>query len=155
MMQSEKKITREDALEIIKKFAKEYRKELEQIANEKGLVIQSYQNRRFDSDFLTVQKVIESGLLGEIYEIEMGFDYYRPEVPLMFDKYIPVFGIWYGHACHTLDQVLSYFGTDYDKITYDVRQLLGEGRMNDYFDIDMFYGNLKVSIRSSYFRIKH
>ena len=52
-----------------------------------------------------------------------------------------------------------------DRITYDVRQLLGEGRMNDYFDLDFFYdkgtdqydvmpGGLKVSIKSSYFRAK-
>lgn len=129
-------------------------KELYKLSYEKGLTIQAYQNRRFDSDFLTVQKVIESGKLGEVYEIEMGFDYYRPEVPLSVDMYYPVYGMYYGHGCHTIDQVLSYFGTNYDKVVYDVRQLTGNGRMNDYFDIDMFYGNLKVSIKSSYFRIK-
>ncbi len=59
----------------------------------------------------------------------------------------------YGHACHTVDQVLSYFGEP-DDIRYDVRQLLGKGRMNDYFDLDFFYGNMKISIKSSYFRIK-
>ncbi|MEO2685641.1 Gfo/Idh/MocA family oxidoreductase, partial [Enterococcus faecium] len=32
--------------------------------------------------------------------------------------------------------------------------LLGKGRMNDYFDLDFFYGNMKISIKSSYFRIK-
>lgn len=26
--------------------------------------------------------------------------------------------------------------------------------MNDYFDVDLYYGNLKISDRSSYFRIK-
>lgn len=31
----------------------------------------------------------------------------------------------YGHACHTVDQVLSYFGEP-DDISYDVRQLLGK-----------------------------
>ena len=34
-------------------------------------------NRRFDSDFLTVQKVIESGKLGDILEVEMHYDYFR------------------------------------------------------------------------------
>ena len=56
-------------------------KELFALAKEKGLFIQAYQNRRFDSDFLTVQKVIESGKLGELLELEMHFDYYRPQVP--------------------------------------------------------------------------
>lgn len=35
-----------------------------------------------------------------------------------------------------------------------MRQLLGIGRMNDYFDLDFYYGATKVSIKSSYFRIK-
>ena len=56
-------------------------KELFALAKEKGLFLQCYQNRRFDSDFLTVQKVIESGVLGDILEVEMHFDYFRPEIP--------------------------------------------------------------------------
>jgi predicted dehydrogenase len=52
-----------------------------------------------------------------------------------------------------LDQVISVFGKP-DRVVYDVRQLLGEGRLNDYFDIDLFYGVLKVSIKSSFFRLK-
>jgi predicted dehydrogenase len=52
-----------------------------------------------------------------------------------------------------LDQVISYFGKP-DHIHYDVRQILGPGRMNDYFDLDLYYGGLKVSIKSSYFRLK-
>ena len=35
-----------------------------------------------------------------------------------------------------------------------MRQLLGEDRLNDYFDIDLYYGVTKVSVKSSYFRIK-
>lgn len=122
------------------------------LAKEKGLVIQCYQNRRYDSDFLTTQKVIESGVLGDILEVEMHYDYYRPEVPenTTFSKEESYL---YGHACHTLDQVLSYFGEP-ENVHYDVRQLLGEGRMNDYFDLDLYYDKLKVSVKSSYFRLK-
>ncbi|MCR3759435.1 oxidoreductase [Clostridium felsineum] len=128
-------------------------KEVFKLAKEKGLIVQPYQNRRFDSDFLTVQKVIESGKLGELLEIEMHFDYYRPEVPESINNFNPHSSYLYGHACHTLDQVISYFGKP-DNIHYDVRQLLGTGRMNDYFDLDLYYGVLKVSVKSSYFRIK-
>lgn len=118
-----------------------------------GLVAQCYQNRRFDSDFLTVQKVIEEGKLGELLEIEMHFDYYRPEVPEAIQKAEFYQSYLYGHGCHTIDQVISYFGKP-DRINYDVRCLLGPGRFNDYFDVDMFYGNLKISVKSSYFRVK-
>lgn len=128
-------------------------REIFDYAKSKGLYVSAYQNRRFDSDFLTVQRVIESGKLGELLEMEMHFDYYRPEVPESAHEFKPEYSYLYNHACHTLDQVISYFGRP-DKIHYDVRQLLGEGRMNDYFDLDLYYGTLKVSVKSSYFRIK-
>lgn len=51
------------------------------------------------------------------------------------------------------DQAISFFGKP-DKVVYDVRCLLGNNKMNDYFDLDLFYNNMKVSIKSSYFRIK-
>ena len=123
------------------------------LAEKKGLYCSAYQNRRYDSDFLTVQKVIESGKLGELLEMEMHYDYYRPEVPERADSFSPSSSYLYGHGCHTLDQVISCFGEP-DRIRYDVRQLLGQGRMNDYFDIDMYYKNVKVSVKSSYFRVK-
>lgn len=123
------------------------------LAKEKGLMIQCYQNRRFDSDFLTTQKVIESGKLGDLLEVEMHYDYFRPEIPESANEFSAIDSYLYGHGCHTLDQVISYFGAP-DSINYDVRQLLGSGRMNDYFDVDMYYGVVKVSVKSSYFRIK-
>ena len=128
-------------------------KEIFRIAAEKNLVVQCFQNRRFDSDFLTVQKVIEEGKLGELTELEMHFDYFRPEVPVAKKEYAMGDSFLYTHACHTLDQVISYFGMP-DKVVYDVRQLMGKCRMNDYFDLDLFYGNMKVSVKSAYFRIK-
>jgi predicted dehydrogenase len=127
--------------------------ELFQYAITKGLILQCYQNRRFDSDFLTVQKVIESGKLGDLLELEMHYDYFRPYTPESVHEYRKPDTYLYGHGCHTIDQVISYFGKP-DSIHYDVRQLLGENRMNDYFDLDMYYGVLKVSVKSSFFRVK-
>ncbi|WP_097290751.1 Gfo/Idh/MocA family oxidoreductase [Escherichia coli] len=54
-------------------------KELFALAKSKGLTVTPYQNRRFDSCFLTAKKAIESGKLGEIVEVESHFDYYRPD----------------------------------------------------------------------------
>lgn len=127
--------------------------ELFTLAEEKGLYCSPYQNRRYDSDFLTALKVIESGKLGELLEVEVNYDYYRPEIPEKTEGFNTPFSFLYGHGCHTVDQVISCFGRP-DHVHYDVRQLLGEGRMNDYFDLDLYYGTLKVSIKSSYFRVK-
>jgi predicted dehydrogenase len=132
--------------------AKEAR-ELFELAKSKNLLVQCYQNRRYDSDFLTAQKVIDSGLIGELLEVEMHYDYFRPEVPENSKEFSAASSYLYGHGCHTIDQVLSYFGEP-DSIHYDVRQLLGPDRMNDYFDLDFYYSKTKVSVKSSYFRIK-
>ncbi|MFB9770317.1 Gfo/Idh/MocA family oxidoreductase [Lactiplantibacillus modestisalitolerans] len=127
--------------------------ELFALAQEKHLFIQCYQNRRFDSDFLTVQRVIESGKLGDLLEVEDNFDYFRPNVPEQTTRFNWADSFLYGHACHTLDQIISYFGRP-DDVHYDVRQLLGRGRMSDYFDLDLDYDGVKVAVKSSYFRIK-
>lgn len=124
-----------------------------QYAKKKNLIIQCYQNRRYDSDFLTTKKVIESGKLGDLLEMEMHYDYYRPEIPNSVTHFSKYNSYLYGHGVHTIDQVLSYLGKP-DTIHYDVRQLLGPGRMNDYFDLDFYYPSLKVSIKSSFFRLK-
>lgn len=68
----------------------------------------------------------------------MHYDYFRPEVPENTHEFSTANSYLYGHACHTVDQVLSYFGEP-DDISYDVRQLLGKGRMNDYFDLDFLW----------------
>lgn len=129
-------------------------KEIFALAKEKGLMAMCIQNRRFDSDFLTTQHVIESGRLGDVYEVEMHYDYYRADVPESIHEFDPYHGFLYGHACHTLDQALSYFGQPED-YRMEVKQLLGEGRLNDYFNIDLYYKKpLKVTIGSSYFRMK-
>ena len=95
------------------------------MAHEKGVMAQCYQNRRFDSDFLTAQKVMASGILGEVYEINMHYDYYRAYVPEQEKSYRRENAFIYTHACHTVDQVLSWLGKPQD-CRCDVRQLLGQ-----------------------------
>ena len=75
-------------------------------AKEKGLVAMSNQNRRYDADMRTVRKVIESGVLGELVEIESHYDYYRPSI-----KDRKEFGILYGLAVHPIDQIICLLYT--------------------------------------------
>ena len=126
---------------------------LYELAQERGLLIEPYQNRRYDSDFLTLCSVLESGKLGQVYEIESASDYYRPEVPNSVHTYSAEKSFLYSHACHLLDRMLSLYGTP-EHVDSDVRQLLGPGRMNDYFDLDLHYSRMKVSLRASYFRVR-
>ena len=42
------------------------------------VLLTCFQNRRWDPDYLTVRKVIDSGLLGEVFHVESSIDGYGP-----------------------------------------------------------------------------
>lgn len=111
-------------------------------AAEKGLIAMSNQNRRFDGDFLTLKKVLASGRLGKVVELQSHYHYFSP------DKVKPEFGKLYGLAVHTLDQVWSLYGRP-ERVVYDVRSIYFPGESDDYIDIDFFYGDTKVTIKCS------
>jgi predicted dehydrogenase len=50
-----------------------------ELAEARGLVLSPYQNRRWDSDFLTVCALVADGLLGEITRFESRFERFAPE----------------------------------------------------------------------------
>lgn len=115
-------------------------------AKEKKLVVMANQNRRFDGDMRTVRKVIESGVLGQIIEIESHYDYYRPSV-----KEKRGFTFLQGLGVHTLDQIVGLFGIP-KKVVYDCRSIDNPGITDDYFDIDLFFSSpLKAIVKTSYY----
>src|SRR5580658_8549057 len=52
--------------------------ELIQIAKGKNVLLAPFHNRRWDSDFLTVQKLLHEGSLGRFVALESRFDRWRP-----------------------------------------------------------------------------
>lgn len=114
-------------------------------AKEKGLIAMANQNRRYDADMRTVRKVIESGVLGEILEVESHYDYYRPSIADHVG-----FGILYGLAVHPIDQIIGQFGKP-KKVVYDCRSFDHPGESDDYYDIDFFYDRMKAIVKTSYY----
>jgi predicted dehydrogenase len=49
------------------------------LASERGVTLSPYQNRRWDSDFLTVRALVDDGTLGEVHRFESRFERYAPE----------------------------------------------------------------------------
>ncbi|EGO61704.1 hypothetical protein NEUTE1DRAFT_59165 [Neurospora tetrasperma FGSC 2508] len=87
--------------------------ELAALAAEKKRVLCVYQNRRWDSDFLTVQKLIREGTLGRIVEFETHFDRFRLEKPTTWKGQLSMDqagGVLYDLGTHLLDQVFVLFG---------------------------------------------
>lgn len=50
-----------------------------ELARASGLLLAAYQNRRWDSDFLTVQWLVAEGRLGEVRRFESRFERFRPD----------------------------------------------------------------------------
>ena len=119
--------------------------ELFALAASKGVTVQCYQNRRFDSDFLTAKQVVESGKLGRVFEVVTHYDYWRPEFVRMGREgsYDRMMGIVYGHSCHCVDQLISWFGVP-DRWHAEARQLGGTGHPDMYFDFDLYYDELGI-----------
>jgi len=71
-----------------------------------GAVLSVYQNRRWDSDFLTVRRLLEDGALGEVTLFESTFERYSPDEP------VPAAGagILRDFGAHLVDQALVLFG---------------------------------------------
>ena len=87
--------------------------ELVDLAASKKLLLTVYQNRRFDSDYLTLSKYVKDNTLGRVVEFETHFDRHRPEVPQSDSwKYqvAPGSGAIYDLGTHLMDQVVHLFG---------------------------------------------
>lgn len=122
------------------------RREAEEIfalAEKKGLLAYVNQNRRYDGDYLILKEIVKSGILGEIVELESHYDYFNPAADKAAD-YL------YGLGVHVLDQMVALLGIP-SYIKTDVRGILMPEGGRDFFDIELYYGNTKVSVKSSQF----
>jgi len=110
-----------------------------------------YHNRRFDSDFATLQKIIETDLLGRLVEFESRYDrfrnYSRPGA--WREEEQPGSGILYDLGSHLIDQALQLFGMP-ESIFADIRIVRPISKVDDYFDLLLYYPKLRVRIKSSY-----
>ncbi|MCU0471428.1 MAG: Gfo/Idh/MocA family oxidoreductase, partial [Arcicella sp.] len=124
--------------------------ELITLAQTVGKTLTIFQNRRFDSDFMTVKKIIEDGLLGEILNFEIHFNRFKPVLnPKKWKETVsPANGILYDLGSHIIDQTIVLFGVPKSVWgqTFTQRE---HSEIEDAFDIRLDYGKLKVTLRSS------
>ncbi|GGB78674.1 oxidoreductase [Flavobacterium suaedae] len=126
--------------------------ELHELAKTKGLKLCVYQNRRWDSDFKTVQKVLNSKALGDIVEVEIYFDRYNPQLSPKTHKETgePGAGILWDLGSHILDQALQLFG--YPQAVFgDIRKTRNGSKIGDWFDIILYYEDKRVRAKAGFF----
>ncbi len=123
--------------------------ELISIAKETGKILSVYQNRRYVSDFLTMRDLLNDNVLGKIHEFTATYDRFRSDaIPGAWrESDIPGAGILYDLGPHIIDQALVLFGNP-EAITADVRKQRPHAKADDYFNIWLHYGFLKVILHS-------
>lgn len=126
-------------------------KELFDLARSVEKKIFIYHNRRWDSDCTSIQKVVESGRLGQINEVHYRYDRYRKAIgPKTFkEEPNPASGLLYDLGPHLLDQAISLFGkpTSFYKVLGKHRE---NTKVDDYFMIHLAYPNdLNIFLTSS------
>lgn len=87
--------------------------ELIRRAEAAGVVLTVFQNRRWDADFLTLRRLVESGALGQVRTFESRFEWWMPEGFGSWKDETPVAkagGILHDLGAHLIDQALQLFG---------------------------------------------
>lgn len=125
--------------------------ELIQIAKDQNKKLSVYHNRRYDSDYVTVAKVLKNGLLGEIVEAELHYDRYRLELSYKQHKENagPGTGALYDLGSHLIDQALQLFGKP-DAVFADILTLRPSSEVDDFFELLFYYSDKRVRLRCSY-----
>jgi len=112
-------------------------------------ILSIYQNRRYVSDFFTIRDILDQQLLGDVHTFEGHYDRYRAEArPQAWREHaLPGSGILFDLGPHLLDQVLYLFGIP-QTIAADIRMQRPHAKVDDYFDIRLNYGFLKVMLQA-------
>lgn len=123
--------------------------ELVSVARSSGRILSVYQNRRYTSDFLTMRALLANRVFGDVHEFSATYDRYRPE-PVegaWREADLPGSGVLYDLGPHLIDQALCLFGLP-SAITADIRRQRAHARVDDYFNIWLDYGFLKVILHA-------
>lgn len=127
-------------------------KELQALAQAKGLKLSVFQNRRWDSDFKTVKKILDDKILGDIVEAEFHFDRYNPFLSLKTHKETANAGagIVKDLGPHIIDQALYLFGMP-QAVFADIRITRAHSVVDDYLDILLYYSDFRLRLKASFF----
>ena len=120
------------------------------LAERTGRLLSVFHNRRWDGDFLTVQRLLGRGACGRPLLFETHFDRYRPRrnPDAWRERPQPGSGILFDLGSHLVDQAVTLFGLP-DAVTADVRRERDGAVADDGFDVTLHYPHMRALLRSS------
>lgn len=126
--------------------------ELIEIAKQQRKVLGVFHNKRLETDHLSVQKILQQGVLGRIVEIEWHYDRYRNTIThkAWKEDKLPGAGTWFDLGVHMLDSMLCLLGRP-QAVNADMRSLRRTEGSTDYFNVCFHYEDMRVLLRSNTF----
>jgi predicted dehydrogenase len=123
--------------------------ELDELARVVNKKISVFQNRRWDSDFKTVRKIIEEGWLGNIVEAEIHYDRFRIALSPKLHKEIPGpgAGVLNDLGPHLVDQAICLFGMPL-AVYADIQITRPHSLVDDYFELILTYSDKVVRLKA-------
>ena len=125
--------------------------ELIALAKEQALMLCVFQNRRWDGDFLTIQRLLKSDVLGRVVEFSSAYQRYRNFINKDSWKEVADnrVGITYNLGSHMVDQAVVLFGVP-DAVFAVIDKVREGTEVDDYYHIQLLYPHVKVSLRASF-----
>ncbi len=124
--------------------------EILQVSEEVGQLFIPFHNRRWDSDFQTLQQVLREGLLGRVVSLESTFDRWKPGIRPRFWKEDGSLGG--GHlldiGTHLMDQAVHLFGIP-ESVHAVIRTERDHATTDDSFTIHLSYPGLQMTLSSN------
>jgi scyllo-inositol 2-dehydrogenase (NADP+) len=124
--------------------------QLMELAAAKNLLLAPFHNRRWDSDFQTIQKLLHEGSLGRLVYFESTMDRWRPaptaRMPWKDDP--AQGGLLFDLGTHLADQPLALFGKPEAVGAEIKRERDGEGS-NDCFTLRLRYPGFSVTLAAN------
>ncbi|KVL69289.1 oxidoreductase [Burkholderia ubonensis] len=122
---------------------------LARLANARSRVFAPFHNRRWDGDFLTVRRVVESGELGRITSVTSHFDRFRPQVRVRWrEEAARGGGLLLDLGPHLIDQALALFGLP-DTVSATVKTRRDNGSAPDFVHVQLGYPDKDVALHAS------
>ena len=124
-------------------------RDLVALSKAQRLILSVFQNRRWDSDFLTIRNGIDAGLIGTVRHFESHFDRFRPMVR---DRWREGggrgSGIWFDLGPHLIDQTLQLFGLP-DRVQANLAKQRAGARADDWAHVTLEYGERRAILHTS------
>ncbi len=122
---------------------------LARLANARSRVFAPFHNRRWDGDFLTVRRVVESGELGRITYVTSHFDRFRPQVRVRWrEEAARGGGLLLDLGPHLIDQALALFGLP-DTVSATVKTRRDNGSAPDFVHVQLGYPDKDIALHAS------